>query len=70
MKIAADIVISVGKLLAQRWIKKYFTPERARNHRNSDIAWWRKYANKAKTSKGKSDDLIAEYLRIRFAIDS
>jgi len=68
MKIGADILISIAKIIWKRGIDKYFTVGRATAHRSSDVARWRKYANKAKNSPGKGDDKIAEYLRIRLDI--
>lgn len=65
MKTIADIVISVAKLICQRGINWYFTPERAHKHRASDERRFFKYAIKAKRSPGQGDDKIAEYLRIR-----
>lgn len=70
MKWIADIIISLVKLLSQRAINIYFTPDRAMTHRVKDMQRWHEYETRASITPGKGDDKIAEYLKIRLNFDS
>lgn len=62
----ASCLLSALKLLGESAVAWYCTAERGEAQRERDRLIWWKFREKATVSAGKSDDLIAEYLRARF----